>query len=344
MPEQKFNKLLQGSIALAIVFTVDLFVPLGVAVGVLYVCCIIFLLRSSLKHILIITMAATALTLIALLFTLTPDTTWMAYTNRGISIIAIWIAAMLAIKNQQLDEEAAIHLRQLEQKNRDLEQFAYVASHDLQEPLRTVTSFTDLLSQEYRGKFDKDADKYFRFITDSVQRMQTLIHDLLEYSRIGKGKAPALVDCAQLIENTVLADLDAAITENDAEVHFSDLPTIFAYPDQLRMLFQNLISNALKFRNTGVTPKIQISAIKKGEYWQFSVRDNGIGIDMKYKDIIFVIFQRLHNRNEYSGSGIGLSHCKKIIDIHGGRIWFDSMPGEGTTFHFTIPGSSSSLL
>jgi signal transduction histidine kinase/ligand-binding sensor domain-containing protein len=235
-------------------------------------------------------------------------------------------------KARQEVERANVNL---ERKNKELEQFAYVASHDMQEPLRTTSSFVELLQQQYKGRLDEKADKYLHFIAQSSERMKVLIKDLLDFSRIGRKKELTDVDCnIMLIE--VLADLGAAINESGAAIQSAPLPVIRGYATEIKQLFQNLVINAIKFKKGKTSPQIKISADQDGSYWQFAFKDNGIGIDEQYKEKIFVIFQRLHTRNEYEGSGIGLAHCKKIVELHNGKIWFDSKPGEGTTFHFTI--------
>jgi signal transduction histidine kinase/ligand-binding sensor domain-containing protein len=235
-------------------------------------------------------------------------------------------------KARQLADEAN---RELERKNKELEQFAYVASHDLQEPLRTTSTSAEMLQRFYKGKLDERADKYLGFITQSTERMRTLISDLLEYSRIGKKKELKSVDCNQVVQE-VLADLGAAIDEAGASITHEYLPVVFGYPTELKQLFQNLIINAIKFRKKNTSPEIRISSEKLDGYWKFAVADNGIGMDPQYSEKIFIIFQRLHSRNEYPGSGIGLSHCKKIAELHKGKIWVDSEPNKGSTFHFTI--------
>jgi PAS domain S-box-containing protein len=225
---------------------------------------------------------------------------------------------------------------ELARSNRDLEQFAYVASHDLQEPLRMVTGFLQLLHQKYSGRLDTDADQYIDFAVDGAKRMQALIADLLTYARVGtRSRQLMLVDVATSFSQT-LRNLGAGIDETRAEITHGELPTVWADGIQLSQLFQNLISNALKFRR-GVPPQIHVDAHHDPTQWTFSVRDNGIGIDREFQDRIFMIFQRLHTRQEYPGTGIGLAVCKKIVERHGGQIWVESIPGEGSTFYFTIP-------
>jgi signal transduction histidine kinase/ligand-binding sensor domain-containing protein len=225
---------------------------------------------------------------------------------------------------------------ELERKNKELEQFAYVASHDMQEPLRTTTSYVELLQKQYKGMLDPKADKYLSYISQSSDRMKVLIKDLLDFSRIGKKGSLEKTDCNTVVK-AVLADLTVAISESEANITTQNLPVICAYPTEIKQLFQNLLINAIKFRKPGVPPQIRICVQKTKNGWEFVVRDNGIGIDKKHNDKIFVIFQRLHNRTEYEGSGIGLAHCKKIVELHGGEIWIESSPGEGSAFHFTIP-------
>jgi PAS domain S-box-containing protein len=229
-------------------------------------------------------------------------------------------------------------LAELERSNRDLEQFAYIASHDLQEPLRLVSSFVQLLGQRYRGRLDADADQFIGFAVDGAQRMQTLIQDLLAYSRMGREMRPFVpVDCGAIMAQ-VVQTLSLAIRDQQATVACDPLPTVPGDPIQLGQLFQNLVANALKFHRDE-PPQVHVSAVltKDRNFWQFAVRDNGIGIDAEFYDRIFVIFQRLHGRRKYPGSGIGLSICKKIVELHGGRIWVDSVKDRGTIFFFTLP-------
>ncbi len=224
---------------------------------------------------------------------------------------------------------------ELERKNKELEQFVYIASHDLREPLRTTTSFVQLLERQYKGRFDEKADVYLQYIIESSERMKVLIDDLLDYSRIDKQREAERVDCGLLLKE-VLTDLNVAILETNAVITASPMPVINAYRTQLKQLFQNLVFNAIKFRQKGIAPIITISVTAKGDYWQFSISDNGIGIDPKNKDRVFGMFQRLHSRKEYDGSGIGLAFCKKIVELHHGTIWVESTVGEGSTFYFTI--------
>jgi PAS domain S-box-containing protein len=225
---------------------------------------------------------------------------------------------------------------ELERSNKELEQFAYVASHDLQEPLRMVASYTQLLEKRYKDKLDDNAGEFIGFAVDGANRMQKLINALLSYSRVGtRGKAFEPTDSHSALGQAI-TNLNITIKENNAIVTNDDLPNIMADESQLVQLFQNLIGNAIKFRSKE-QPHIHISAQNKGREWLFSVKDNGIGFAPEYKDRIFVIFQRLNPKDKYPGTGMGLAICKKIVERHNGRIWVDSEPAKGSTFYFTIP-------
>jgi PAS domain S-box-containing protein len=228
---------------------------------------------------------------------------------------------------------------ELQRSNAELEQFAYVASHDLQEPLRAVAGMVQLLGQRYKGKLDERADEYINHAVEASGRMQNLINDLLEYSRVGRiNRMLVPSDLGRCLE-MALANLNAAIQETGARVTYDPLPTAMADTGQITQVFQNLISNAIKFRSLQPVA-IHIEAVKMGDMWQLAVRDNGIGIEPQYFERIFQIFQRLHTRREYPGTGIGLALCKKIIEHHGGKIWIESQPGNGSTFYFTLRSSS----
>ncbi len=231
-------------------------------------------------------------------------------------------------------------LKALETSNHELEQFAYVASHDLQEPLRMVSSYTQLLAERYQDQLDQDANDFIGFAVDGANRMQRLINDLLTYSRVNtRGGGPVAVDSHSALGRAI-ANLGLAIDEAGAMVTNDDLPRVMADEPQLVQVFQNLVGNAIKFRGS-TPPRVHITAEAEGDEWRFAVRDNGIGIDAQYAERIFVIFQRLHGRVEYPGTGIGLALCKRIVERHGGRIWLESDPGKQTTFFFTLPAARS---
>lgn len=243
------------------------------------------------------------------------------------------------ITERRRNEEAlARQSAELARSNAELQQFAYVASHDLQEPLRAVASFTGLLGERYRGRLDSDADEFIAFAVDGAKRAQGLINALLAYSRVGtRGASFVPTDCEALLEN-VLADLAAAIADTAGQVTHDPLPTVQADSIQLGQVFQNLLANALKF-HAAEPPRVHVSAEKRGPCWLFSVRDRGIGIDPQFANRIFEVFQRLHSSSEYPGTGIGLAIVKKIVERHGGRIWVESAPGRGATFYFTVPAA-----
>ena len=251
--------------------------------------------------------------------------------------IGVYIAG--AIANAQLHSQVTRQSEELERSNRELEQFAYVASHDLQEPLRMVSSYVALLGRRYGGQLDDRADKYIHFAVDGANRMQRLIHDLLAYSRVGtRGAELVPTDTVPVVQET-LSNLEVAIDESKAKVVYDDLPWVMGDPSQLRQLFQNIIGNALKFRSEA-RPRVDVGAKFEGDQWTFSIRDNGVGFDQRYAERIFGVFKRLHRNAEIPGTGIGLAICQRIIDRHGGRIWAESELGEGSCFYFTLPAVS----
>jgi PAS domain S-box-containing protein len=232
---------------------------------------------------------------------------------------------------------------ELQRSNADLGQFAYVASHDLSEPLRMVSSYVQLLADRYEGKLDADADEFIRFAVDGASRMKILIDDLLAYSRAARvGPVHRHVNCAAVVQD-VLNDLSAMVSEAGARVTVGAMPSFDSDPGLLAQVFQNLVANALKFTSPGVRPLVTVSAERAGASWQFAVEDNGIGIAENHKERIFLMFKRLHGRYEYPGTGIGLSLCERIVGRLGGRLWVESEPGKGSTFFFTVPDADTAL-
>jgi signal transduction histidine kinase len=239
-------------------------------------------------------------------------------------------------QRRQSEEALAQKVAELARSNAELEQFAYVASHDLQEPLRMIANYTQLLAERYRGKLDEQAEKYIGYSVDGAVRMQALIQDLLKFSRVGKAEIePRTTDCRAVVEQA-LENLQAAVEESGAVVNWNGLPTVMADPVQLSQVFQNLIANAIKFHGKEA-PVVHIDSEKKDHEWVLTVSDNGIGIPAESWQDIFVIFRRLHTRAEYAGNGIGLSICKKIIERHGGKIWIEAQAQPGSCFKFTLP-------
>jgi signal transduction histidine kinase len=250
---------------------------------------------------------------------------------------ALALARQQVEERKQAQEALARQAQELARSNAELEQFAYVASHDLQEPLRMVRSYVQLLERRYQGQLGEDADEFIHFAVDGAERMQTLIADLLQYSRVSThGKPFAPTDCSTALDHA-LTNLKVAIEECGAIIIHDQLPTLMADETQLTRLLQNLIGNAIKFHQKDTPPQVHIGVEHADGEWTFSVRDNGIGIDSGDFERVFMIFQRLHSREEYKGTGIGLAVCKKIVERHGGRIWVESEPGEGSTFYFTVP-------
>ena len=240
------------------------------------------------------------------------------------------ISARKAAEADLIDKMA-----ELKRSNEELSQFAYIASHDLQEPLRMVSSYTQLLSQRYAGKLDSDADEFIAFAVDGAMRMQRLIQDLLAYSRVGTSKMDlATISSGKALE-IALTNLAGAIDDSSAVVTRGEMPSVRADEMQLVQLFQNLIGNAIKYRGPD-TPKVHVSVVEKRGKWQFSVQDNGLGIEEQYYDRIFGMFQRLHNRREFSGTGIGLAICRKIVERNGGEMSVTSKVDHGSTFQFTL--------
>jgi len=245
-------------------------------------------------------------------------------------------SVMYAIERQQAENKVAQHAEALARSNKELEQFAYVASHDLQEPLRMVASYVTLLEKRYKDKLDQDAREFIGYAVEGAKRMRLLINDLLVYSRVTTRQKTFVLTDSETVLADAVTDLKVTIEGNGAVITHDTMPTVTVDPTQLRQVFQNLISNSLKYcRDT--PPRVHFSAEQKGNEWLFSVTDNGIGIEPQYAERVFMIFQRLHSSSAYPGTGIGLALCKRIVECHGGRIWVKSQAGTGTTIYFTLP-------
>ena len=270
------------------------------------------------------------------------------YTDAAGHVLGVFAAARDITERKQAEEALARGLRELERRseelarsNAELEVFAYVASHDLAEPIRAISGPVSLLARRYGGQLDERADEYIGFAVDGCRRMQALIEDLLQYSRVGRVEGRReRVDCNRVVA-TVLTGLSRTVAETETQITVDDLPVVSGEPSQLGQVFQNLISNALKFRAPGVTPRVYVRAERIGSEWRFSVTDNGIGIESRHQDRVFGMFKRLHPRDAYPGTGIGLAICKKIVENHGGRIGIDSAPGGGCRFWFALPGGDN---
>ncbi len=256
---------------------------------------------------------------------------------RALSLIILGlVVSYLSEQISKTQSDLEDTLTNLKRSNKDLQQFAYVASHDCKEPLRAIISFSELLQQEYQAQLDEEGEEYLEFILDGALRMRYLINDLLNYSRVKtKAKKPELVNVNTLLEN-VKKNLQNSIMESNAIIICEDMPTIRGDRTQILQLFQNFVGNAIKFRRK-ISPIVKVGVKKREKYWEFYVEDNGIGIEEKYFDRIFGIFKRLHTREEYEGSGMGLAICKRIVERLGGKIWVESEIGKGSTFFFTIP-------
>ncbi|TGK18730.1 PAS domain S-box protein [Leptospira fluminis] len=245
------------------------------------------------------------------------------------------IASVIDITERKTQEKIVLRQKELEVKNKELEQFAYLASHDLQEPLRTVSNYIQVIEEDFGEELNEEVRNSLNTIKSATNRMSVLVRALLDFSRLGRGKTLSYADCNKVVSD-VISDLESLIKSSGTKLTVGKLPRLNSYETELRQLFQNMISNAIKFKKEGIRPEIRIESEKLGEQWKFSIQDNGIGIDPMFHERIFQIFQRLHPEGQYEGYGIGLANCKKIVELHGGRIWLDSEKNSGCTFHFTL--------
>lgn len=320
---------------LIIIFVTDLIVPFGIALGLLYSVCIFLTIRESRRSIILLTVLVTICTLIKFAVYFDLETEYYFIWNRVITVLTLWITAIIAVRFRILQDRQRL-VAEIQRNAKETEQFIYIASHDLSEPLRTVKGMAKLLENRYGAVLGKEGMEFVHYIDNSTERMNSLIVSLLEYGRLGKKSRLETVNL-QTVLDEVRQDLLIIANETGAVITASKLPQVKGYHDELRVLFQNLITNAIRFQKPGTPPKIAISAKYDHEQWRFTVSDNGIGIPEDQLEKIFTIFKRLHGREEYEGTGIGLAHCKKIVELHHGKIWATSAPGKGSTFYFTIP-------
>lgn len=250
----------------------------------------------------------------------------------------------IRLANENLESHVKERTAELQRSNEDLLQFAYIASHDLQEPLRTIGSYIGLISRRYGNQLDDSAQTYMRFAVDGAARMQTLVNDLLQYSRAGTQALSKEVVCSAELVRTAMRNLDTSIREKGATIRLIELPDIYADRTKLTQVFQNLIGNAVKFHKPGVPPEVTVSATRESDGWVFTVSDNGLGFEQKYTDRIFQVFQRLHGVGKYPGNGIGLAISKRIVEHHGGKLWAVATPGKGASFSFSIPAQAGQEL
>ena len=321
----------------AVIFLFDMLVPLGVAVGVLYNLSIFIVIGEKRRSIILMAIIASLLTIIAIPLLHHGEVSWMAYVNRGISVLAIWLSAWIGIKYGFMERKVKAAAT-IEAKSKELEQFAYATSHDLQEPVRTIHEFSKLLKEEYAEKMDEDGRTMISFIIDASTRMKAMIRGLLDYSRVGKETTFETLDTKAIMAE-LEQDLGSLIKRKSAKLEYQNLPKIVANKTYFKQLMQNLVNNAMKFSKPDIAPIVKISAAKDKDQWKFMVQDNGIGIAPEHHQKIFGVFNRLHSKSEYPGSGIGLAHCKKIIDMHQGKIDLQSTPGKGTTFYVYLPAT-----
>jgi light-regulated signal transduction histidine kinase (bacteriophytochrome) len=321
---------------MAAILAFDLLMPLGIALGLLYTICIFLVVKESRRRIVMVTVLASFCTILKYIVHYNEQTEYFFLVNRLITILTLGITAVVAIRYRLLQDRQKL-INEIERKNKEAEQFIYIVSHDLNEPIRTVKSMVQLLEKRNADQLDDDGKKFLHFINNSTERMQSLLLSLLDYGRLGRNSVMKKTDCNVVVAE-VLEDLSQLLDETGSRVIADKLPVITAYPSELRLLFQNLIANAAKFRKEGIPPEIRIQSQETPEgAWLFSVADNGIGINKANSDKIFTIFKKLHAREEYEGTGIGLAHCRKIVEMHHGKIWVKSKPGIGSTFYFTIP-------
>ncbi len=317
------------------VFIADMLLPFGIAFGNLYIASILLVMRDGRRKIMIIAAIACFCTLLKIAFYFNSETEYYFLVNRATTVFAIVVTAMIAMRLSIFQEKRRL-LKELERRQKESEQFLYIASHDLNEPVRTIKVMAEMLDDKYAPQLGEEGRQFTAFIHNAAERMSDLTRSLLDYGRIGKDSRRESADVGVIVQEAV-DDLAGLVSESGAKISIGAMPTMHVYPRELRQLFQNLVANAIKFRREGIEPKVWISSEAKFGYRQFAVRDNGMGISSEHLDKIFVMFRKLHSPNDFEGTGIGLAHCRKIAELHRGKIWAHSVPGRGSTFYFTIP-------
>jgi len=314
----------------------DMLVPLGVAVGALYVTSVVVAANAHVRHIILLGIVASALTVFGFAIHANSETTWMVVANRVISVAAIALTTLLTVRQKRLTTLLAEQITQLDAKTRELQRYTSIAAHDLREPVRNIQSLIDVLREKYQTALDKPGTQMLDLIHEGSQRMAHLIGDLLDYSRLGVAVEFKRIDLNTLVSD-ILKDLDSTIKASGATVNFTDLPIVHGYEIGLRQLFQNLLSNGLKFSPPGRSPIISIWHEDARDHWRLHIRDNGIGFDPAHAEKAFALFGRLNLRDEYPGTGLGLSICQRVADIHGGTITVQTALDAGATFTLTLP-------
>lgn len=340
MPTQRSSRETWSALlafALAIVVCIgDMLVPLGVAVGALYVTSIIVAVNARAQLIILLGLVTAFLTFAVFIIQMDDETSWMVAANRTISVAAIALTTLLTVRQRKLTDQLDRQISQLGAKTQELQRYTTIAAHDLQEPVRNIQSLIDLLRKQRREGLDGAGEQTLGLIHECARRMGSLIRDLLEYSRLGQSVAFKPVDLNALVSE-VLRDLGNTITSSSAKVDISQLPTVQGHDVGLRQVFQNLISNGLKFSQANQAPIISVWHEDAGNHWRLHVRDNGIGFDPAHAEKAFALFGRLNLRDEYPGTGLGLSICRRVADIHGGDITVETALGAGATFTLTLP-------
>jgi light-regulated signal transduction histidine kinase (bacteriophytochrome) len=327
-----------------VIFAVDVVTPRGVTEGLLYIIVVMLTIRiPGKKSTFLAATAGIILTIVGFYFSPEGVANSTSFINRMLAVLGIIMTAYVVLKNKEKEEtllkkniELGKLVSELQSSNSDLEQYAYIASHDLQEPLNNISNFLGLLKKRMSGDLNEENIKLMDVVLKSADKMQKLINDILLLSLIGRSRGNKKVDCNKILKE-IIADLDSKVHELKLKITVGELPAVVGNETEITQLFQRLVNNAVKFRKKDAIPEIEIRCIEKNSEWEFSVRDNGIGIEQEYFNKIFLVFQRLHKQGEYPGTGIGLAACKKVVDLNGGRIWVSSSLGIGSTFHFTLP-------